>query len=392
MLSTSERSTSRHSLSLSSVQIHNPVEAGALLFYVYTYSLRLAYYFTQFVGSLLLPRWHFAAHRCSERSGGLTGTAVPLPNLATLFGFPAKSINQAWSGEPACARTVKSPHGAPVSTKTELCQAPPGPPAAESRQRANGARLPHICYGRPERVPTSPCHRGEGTSSRLPVPPDPHKQNPFPTPLRCISARPPPRQPQPPSLGISFLCSLPPSKHMCVSRAAFILQVKNRSRLCSHISERPSVRKFADPIPGNQIMTCCSNFPLLTLIKAAVTSGRRFLDLSRPPQFSATLCSGFEQFVSPRPPLICHRWQRLQLPANSCPDLGWNTISLPSPIASKASSSDSDFSPAAEQQPQRSYILLMLIYARPFKRPGEDRFHFIEINLDTRNYKDEGIQ
>lgn len=68
------------------------------------------------------------------------------------------------------------------------------------------------------------------------------------------------------------------------------------------------------------------------------------------------------------------------------------SISLPSPTASKASSPDSDFSPAAEHQPQHSYIPLMLIYVRPFKRPGEDRFHFIEINLDTRNYKDEGIQ
>lgn len=178
---------------------------------------------------LLLPPWHSGGHRCSELSGSPTQTAVPLPKLAILFGFPAKSINQARSGQSVCARTVKSPHGAPVSTKTNLYQAPPSPPAAESRQQT---LMGPICrtYATATRS-GSPHHHVTAGKGHLPG--FSTCTSPIPFQRLCAAFLPVlPRQPQPPSPTISFLCLLPPSshiKHTCISRAAFILQVKNQS-------------------------------------------------------------------------------------------------------------------------------------------------------------------
>lgn len=176
LLSNSERPISRYRFKHFSgtVWIHNPVEVGALLFYTYTYCIYIASYFTHFVRLLLFPPWQFGGHRCSELSGRLTQTAVLLPKLATPFSFLAKSINQAWSGESACACTVKSPYRALFSTEMNLCQAPPWHTSHRKQTaKANGAPHEPIChtYAIYTFRNGSPLHRVTEGKGQLPVSP-----------------------------------------------------------------------------------------------------------------------------------------------------------------------------------------------------------------------------
>ena len=224
--------------------MHNPVEVGALLFYTYPCCIYTACYFTHFIRLLLLPPWQFGGHRCFEPSGRLARTAVPLPRLATPFGFLAKSINQAWSGASACACTVKSPYIALVSTKTNLCQAPPWH-ASHGKQTAQANRAPHesVChtYATHTLRSGSPLHRVTEGKGQLPGSPQSprctHKEKSCQMPSRCCGAsvRSPPQQTREPSQRISFLfCFLPAvtsNRHVFPGSetAAFILQVKKWS-------------------------------------------------------------------------------------------------------------------------------------------------------------------